>query len=241
MQDSGMTVEEVFQSLSSSNGLPHPERWKLGITHPSLPPRPTRWSPPDPTKPLPFPWEVQLNPFLEHILSGVPRLYWDIQEDISAAQLGIESDETPQEDATPEASRPLSEPDLAQPATYPFLTHMYVNALADDISRKFAWPFMVLNPHGIKIRDIINSVYFNFQEYVREREFYGWTVARRKEAARTHRKRCDPQEHPFKAMAGEVNVDDDMRRIDYLGNRTLFRGLAPNPDMTGWVLYLGQD
>jgi hypothetical protein len=237
-----MTVEEVFRSLTSPTGVPHPERWKLGITHPSLPPRPTRWSTPDPTKPLPFPWEVQLNPLLEHILFGVPRLNWDIKDDISAAQLAL----TPLEDGIREvgireSTCLLSEPDFAQPATYPFLTHMYVNALADDILPKFAWPFMVLNPHGIKIRDIINSIYFNFQEYVREREFYGWTVARRREAARTHRKRCDPQEHPFKATAGEVDVDDDMRRIDYLGIRTLFRGLAPNPDMTGWVLYLGQD
>ncbi|KAJ2912962.1 hypothetical protein MD484_g7463, partial [Candolleomyces efflorescens] len=237
IDDSDMTVEEVLRSLTSPDGTQHPERWKLGMTHPSLPPRPTRWSPPNPTRPLPFPWEVQLNPLLGHVLFGTPRLEWDIKEDITAASLAT----IPREDGTHEAALLLSDPDLAQPATYPFLTHMYVNALAEDSSPQFAWPFMVLNPHGIKIRDIINSVHDNFQECVREREYYGWTMARRREAARAHRKRCDPQEHPHKAMAGDLEVNDDMRRIDYLGNRTVFRGLAPNPDMTGWVLYLGQD
>ncbi|KAJ3531106.1 hypothetical protein NMY22_g8292 [Coprinellus aureogranulatus] len=110
---------------------------------------------------------------------------------------------------------------------------MYVNALSDDISPKFAWPFMVINPHGIKIRDVINFVHANFQEYVREREYYSWTATRRKEAARARILRCSPREHPWKWQEGELDTEDDIRRIDYLGEKTLFRGLAPNPDGTG--------
>ncbi|TFK23129.1 hypothetical protein FA15DRAFT_490702 [Coprinopsis marcescibilis] len=235
IQDSDMTIQEVFTSLADSDPDPRPDRWKLGIEHPSLPPRPPRWKTPDPTEPLPFPWEVQLNPFLEHFLCGVPVMYWDVREDISACQHGIE------EDPETAFSRPLLPADLAQPASWPFLTHMYINALADDISPKFKWPFMVINDQGIKVRDVINSIYDNFQQYVFEREFYSWTMTRRREATKTRILRCNPEEHPFKAMHGEIHPMDRMKRVDYLVGRTLFRGLAPNPDGTGWVLYLGQD
>ena len=163
-------------------------------------------------------------------------MYWDIKEDITAAMYGLEIDEDPDM-----LARPLNPADLAQPATWPFVTHMYVNALSDDISPKFAWPFMVINPHGIKIRDIINFIHANFMEYVRASEYYSWTVSRRKEAARAHKWRCDPHEHLWKFQSGDMDPNDNMRRVDYLGEKTLFRGLAPNPDGTGWVLYLGQD
>ncbi|KAG2023782.1 hypothetical protein CC2G_001397 [Coprinopsis cinerea AmutBmut pab1-1] len=237
ISETNLTPSQVFDSLVGPDGLtPHPENWKLGMEHPSLPPRPKRWAEyPDPAKPLPFPWEVQLNPFLEHILYGVPRMYWDIRCDISACQHGIPNDTR---------CRPLLPADLSQPASYPFLTHLYINALADDISPKFQWPIMVSNPYGVKVRDVVSSIYENFQEYVFEKEFWGWGLTRRREASKARRERCDPE--GVNAWGLELGVmpggrDDRMRRIDYLGGKTLFRGLAPNPDATGWVLYLGQD
>ncbi|KAF5337950.1 hypothetical protein D9611_015027 [Ephemerocybe angulata] len=238
IKDTSMTPEDVFDSLYSPRTGFHPERWKLGIEHPSLPPRATRWAPPDPTKPLPFPWEVQLNPFLEHVLFGVPRVYWDVREDVSAAQYGVNG-------SGDEGCRPLTPADFAQPASWPFLTHMYINALADDMAERFAWPLMVINPDGIKVRDVLNCVYANFREGVKADEYWGphWTTARRKEAAKAHGRRTDvtAPENEWKALEGYVDPNDRMRRIDYLGQRTLFRGLGPNPDGTGWVLYLGQD
>ncbi|KAF6750945.1 hypothetical protein DFP72DRAFT_908910 [Ephemerocybe angulata] len=232
IKDTNMTPEDVFDSLYSPHTGFHPERWKHGIEHPSLPPRPTRWAPPDPTKPLPFPWEVQLNPFLEHVLFGVPCVYWDVREDVSAAH-------------GDEGCRPLTPADFAQPASWPFLTHIYINALADDMAERFSWPLMVINPDGIKVRDVLNCVYANFREGVRADEYWGphWTTAKRKEAAKAHGRRTDvtAPENEWKALEGYVDPNDRMRRIDYLGQGTLFRGLGPNPDGTGWVLYLGQD
>ncbi|KAJ3526389.1 hypothetical protein NMY22_g10184 [Coprinellus aureogranulatus] len=42
IDETDLTPEDVFRSLRDPDDTPHPERWKLGISHPSLPPRPPR-------------------------------------------------------------------------------------------------------------------------------------------------------------------------------------------------------
>lgn len=130
----------VFNSLVGPHGTPHPERWVPGIQHPSLPPRPDLpgWRTPH-GSPLPFPCECALNPFLIHSPVGRAPVTFDIGLD----PLCICYSET-----GPNTTIPLSEPDRAQPATYPLLTHMHIKDVADDTAPQFPWPIMVVNLRG---------------------------------------------------------------------------------------------
>ncbi|KAF4586911.1 hypothetical protein EYR40_010928 [Pleurotus pulmonarius] len=216
-------IQEMFDSLRDVDG-DHPERWISGTQHPALPPRPTRWKEPNPQDPLPFPWECQLNPFLEHRLFGPMSLWFDVREDPSMLCYG-----------TVDTMIPLSPADRMQPATYPFLTHMFINAIGDDPIQPFLWPFMVRNPKGIKCEDVYNAVYENFQEYVSQSEYDDWPQVRQVQCTQSYGAR-----HSSRANR-ESGFVEGIRRVDYLGDNIMFRGLEPNPNIDGWVMRGGSD
>ncbi|KAJ7467705.1 hypothetical protein FB451DRAFT_1137464 [Mycena latifolia] len=213
-----LDIDEVFASLRSPDGGIHPELWIPGIQHPSLPPPPTGWPLPHPGEPLAFPWECQLNPFLQHALCGPAPVYWNIRSGELAILYGGPLNVT----------IPLSPADLAQPATRPLLTHMYVSGLAlSDV--RFPWKFMVVNPAGIRVRDVFRAIMDNFQQLVFPAEWEKWGPARQQRAKLEW------------TMRGAEETQDGLRRIDYLCGQLFFRGLAPNPDRTGWVLFIGSE
>ena len=108
-------ADEVFRSLRGDSGSPHPENWVPGLSHPSLPPKPAHWGTPDISELSPTPpWECQLNPFLEHARTGLPILYFDVR-------LGEESIIFETGDVR---HVPVSNSNLYQPATYPFVTEV---------------------------------------------------------------------------------------------------------------------
>ncbi|KAJ6523911.1 hypothetical protein DFH09DRAFT_1286528 [Mycena vulgaris] len=207
-------LDEVFASLRSPGGTLHPELWIRGIAHPSLPPEPPEWHVPVPGEPLTFPWDCQINPFLEHAICGPAPVYWNIRTGWLAILYGGPLNIT----------IPLSPADLSQPATRPLLSHMYVSAVALADAR-FPWKFMIGNPKGIRVRDIFGAIMDNFRQFVWRAEFHKWSLERQQRASLEWRLR--------------EKGNDGMRRIDYLAGSLYFRGIAPNPDRTGWVLYVG--
>ncbi|KAL0946663.1 hypothetical protein HGRIS_012853 [Hohenbuehelia grisea] len=212
-------VYEAFESLTRDDS-----HWIRGTQHIALPPRPTRWAEPNPLDPLPFPFECQLNPHLEHKLFGTPPLIFNIGLHPGVILY-----------AGVDVTLPLLPSDKAQPATYPFLTHMFINAVADDPMDNFPWPIMVVQELGIKVADVLNAIYHNFQEHVSRTEYDSWPPARRKQAAAARTSR-------IAASNGTVPEDDTVRRIDYLGDLVMFRGLQANPDIStsSWVISVGR-
>ncbi|KAG5642346.1 hypothetical protein DXG03_002970 [Asterophora parasitica] len=218
-------VEEVFESLLDRSNpeqiVVRPERWIRGLEHPALPPRPKRWVPHRKGDPLPFPWECQLNPFLQHIAFGRPPLDWDISDPSSNCFMG--RTDTP-------GLIPLSDADKAQPATYPFVTHMYINSMADDPYPDQFWPFFVNNENGITVKDVLDAVYMNFQEYLSIVEFVSWehSAFHKQNAARI----------AFEARWGHLR-GQQARRLLIFGTHCMFRGLEPHPNREGWTMFVG--
>lgn len=212
-----LTLQEVVSRLRSpGKSAGHPERWIPGLEHPSLPPRPSRWIESKPGEPLPFPWECQLNPFLQHLPYGPPPLCWNLGKPPSGVMFG-----------KTEAAIPLNAADKAQPATWPFVTHMYINAIAEDPVPTFRWPFMVFNPRGITCGDVFETIYQNFQEHVSASEYQSWEDIRQR-----------PASLAFQARNGGIH-NDRLRRVDVLGTHHMFRGLAPHPNREGWTMFVG--
>ena len=139
-------------------------------------------------------------------------------------------------------SIPLYPEELAQPATHPFLTYMHIKHIADDDNVfPFPWPMMVYNPHGILLRDVFAAISENFTQYVARDEFAEWGEQRQNSAKSAYSARVAT---PIYAQVGS-NIppsydDTGLRRVDYMGERVLFRGLEPSPDKDGtWVMFLG--
>ncbi|KAJ7828743.1 hypothetical protein B0H14DRAFT_2366954, partial [Mycena olivaceomarginata] len=166
--------------------------------------------------PLPFPWECHLNRYLKRAASGSAPLHWNIRT--RAFLYGGPNDIT----------IPLLSTDLAEPATFPLITHMYISAVACT-NIDFPWKFMVVNAAGIRVRDVLDAIIDNFQCYVFRGEYERWPEARQKRA-----------ELEWRLRGGEAKRDG-LRRLDYLCGQHCFRGLEPNPDRTGWTLYVGSD
>ncbi|KAG6884891.1 hypothetical protein C0993_007400 [Termitomyces sp. T159_Od127] len=212
-----VNVEEVYRNLKDEKGIFHPERWIRGLQHPALPPRPERWKEHPKGVPLPFPWQCQLNPLLQHSTFDKPPLDWDIHHyPSSRCCLG----------RTGDSIIPISAPDRAQPATYPFVTHMYINSLADDPYPEHFWPFYVVNEHGVTVGDVLETIWKNFQEYISRSEFDSWAnlLSRQQTASFSLRMRGSRVE---------------ARRIDILGTQCVFKGLEPHPNREGWSMFLG--
>ncbi|RDB27045.1 hypothetical protein Hypma_005063 [Hypsizygus marmoreus] len=213
---SSVNVEEIFASLVDPDGTQHAERWFAGLLHPAIPPRPKRWVEPRNGDPLPFPWECQLNPHLQHYVFGAAPIYWNVGTPLTKVFIGKSR-----------RTLPITDSDLAQPATYPFVTHLYINALADDPLPFFPWPFMVYNPRGITVGDVFTAIFNNFQQYVSKHEFETWDRTRQFASQLT-----------FEGRWGQAK-EDGMRRCDFLGTHCWFRGLQPNPNREGWMMFAG--
>ncbi|KAG5339230.1 hypothetical protein C0989_005144 [Termitomyces sp. Mn162] len=212
-----VNVEEVYRDLKDDSGNFHPERWIRGLQHPALPPRPERWKEHPKGAPLPFPWQCQLNPLLQHLTFDKPPLDWDIHYYPSGrCYLG----------RTGNSIIPISDPDKAQPATYPFVTHMYINSLADDPYPEHFWPFYVINEHGVTVGDVLETIWKNFQQYISRSEFDSW-------ANLLNRQQTASFAVKMRGLRAEA------RRIDILGTQCLFKGLEPHPNHEGWSMFLG--
>ncbi|KAF8832696.1 hypothetical protein HHX47_DHR1001923 [Lentinula edodes] len=207
-------------------GTPHPERWIKGQKHIALPPRPTRWKRVDPLEPIPFPWEIQLNPLLTHSLITFPDLtpiYWNLTFQTSILFFLTEDG----------GLQFVLDNDICQPATYPLVTHMYVCAFAFapdwNTQYKLPWPIMLQSRDGITCDDFFVGIHDNFQQHMKKSEYekLGEEMQRRAMSAHVHNL--------------NVNADNFMKRVDILGDNVFFRGLAPSMNMEGWVLLLGTE
>jgi len=127
---------------------------------------------------------------------------------------------------------PINETDLSQPATYPFLTHMYFNAVAGDSAPRFPWPFTVVNERGIKVQDVLCEVWRTFNQPVPEDESSSWLPLRQSMSRWSFEKRCQilSQPRPF---------TDVLRRCDSFGAIMFFRGIEPTVDGGGWMITFG--
>lgn len=216
----------IVSLLRSPDGTEHPDIWVPGMRHGSVPPRPKRWRIPSPREPQPFPWECQLNPLLEHAVIGVPPLYWDMGKNPFGIQHGASTDDPP-------LSLPLTAAERAQPATWPFLTHMYINAVADDPLHAFPWPIMVENLGGITCQDVFEYIHDNLQMFISRAEFESWPMTKRLQVKYA----CQDRMAARRNSEGEY--EQGLRRIDFFGDRVAFRGLGPSPNKDGWVMFVG--
>ncbi len=129
-------------------------------------------------------------------------------------------------------------PNGAQPATYPGVSALTISALADEMTLDFPWPVTALagdNSLPVTVRDVLNAVYVNFQEFISQEELDCLTELRRGQVERAYRERV-------RDLPG-VLPDDGIRRVDFLGDRCVFRGLEPmregGGDEEGFVLFVG--
>lgn len=227
-----------MRSLTGPDGRGIPENWIARLEHPSLPPRPTLWPtppctplPPSSALPLP-PHALQLNPFLEHRRTGKPPVVLDVR---MPAQLIFLGEVAPiPEDPVP-GLVPFNPdgPNGAQPATFPGVGALTVTALADDPLAAFPWPFIVLNHHAalpVTVQDVLSSVVANFAERVTQEELDALMAPRREQVYRAYWQRV-----------GELRFseEDGVRRVDYLGDRYMFRGLESMPDEEGFMIFFG--
>jgi hypothetical protein len=223
-----------MRSVQGPNGSQHPEKWIPRLSHPALPPRPSLWSTP-PASPLPSTptaSQLQLNPFLEHRRTGVPPFIFDIRFLITTIILG---------QAVPDGGGDpfyvMFEPDGpngAQPASYPGVSALSITALADDMMTQFPWPATALSRHGsmpLTVRDVLDAVYKNFQEYMTKDELLSLTGLRKSQVMRAYQQRL--RDLP------NLSPNDGVRRVDFLGDRYIFRGLEPTEDGEGFVLFVG--
>lgn len=226
----------MFHSLHDPRGSPRPENWVARLEHSSLPPRPSLWPTP-PLGPCPLPpSEIQLNPFLRHRLFGRPPLLFDLRMHPCIVWLG----ELPALDGDDEPWRIPFLPDGAngaQPATHPPVSLLHISALADDNFTRFPWPFAVRPHHErlpVLVMDVLNACVANFEEFMRAEEVAALPEERRNQMYNAYWDRVR------RMWSGRIPGDDDgLRRIDYLGDRVLFRGLEPAPDGSGFVLFVG--
>ncbi|EMD32250.1 hypothetical protein CERSUDRAFT_99641 [Gelatoporia subvermispora B] len=230
-------VELQFASLLGPEQSPHPENWRAQLSHPSLPPRPLRWPEPPTTPGPPIPTtKLELNPFLQHRLFGQPAITFDLRGDASVVFIGDFDPPWP----NPEQPAVLFETDGSngcQPATYPGVSELRIVALADDPLGRFLWPFTIVAHHPslpVLVKDVIEGIIANFDEFMTKEEFYGLSDGRRDQLMTTYWSRV------FKMVKGKIpGADDGLRRTDYLGESRFFRGLEPMKDGSGFVLFLG--
>ncbi|PPQ87899.1 hypothetical protein CVT25_001241 [Psilocybe cyanescens] len=223
-----VTLQNIINDMgdeSQGRSTPPHKRFIPGVKHRALPPRPTRWKVPVPGQPLPFPWEVQINPLLRHVLWGPSPLTWCLFDD-------------PRMKTVRYGRTPFivfcGHQDLAQPATWPFLTHMYFNAVAGDTAPMFPWPFCVENLKGITVGDVLEQIYKAFWEPILRDEKESWPMIRQDAAMRALHERCRMCSTP-----GQPEFEDYMRRCDSLGGVMWFRGIEPTINAGGWMVTFG--
>ncbi|PPQ66825.1 hypothetical protein CVT24_008684 [Panaeolus cyanescens] len=225
-------LQTLLNSLRTEH-IAHPENWVPGTTHPSLPPKPTRWKTPKPGAPLPFPWEVQLNPLLKHHLWGESPLKWYISRDPDDVEYALAHGGN-------HIDTPCQPSDLAQPATYPFLTHMHMNAVAGDTAPCFPWPFTITNPKGIKVGDVLSGIFKAFTTPVTTDEINSWPIGRQRAADHAWRSRVQALDGDYRQWGMQVPAElTRILRCDAMGGVMWFRGIEPSVNGGGWMITLG--
>ncbi|KAF8632293.1 hypothetical protein AX15_001947 [Amanita polypyramis BW_CC] len=163
--------------------------------------------------PQPYrPWQCQLNPYLRRTVVGVPPLFWDMGTAPGAAVHGHSL-----------IAIPLLPPDRVQPATWPMTTEFRISALADDV--ELAWPILIRKKTGVTVQDVLEWIYINFQEYISQNEWEKWPMYLREIAVISYDKRRGV---------------DGVKRIDYLGFHSMFRGFEQSADGDSWYLFVGR-
>lgn len=123
----------------------------------------------------------------------------------------------------------------AQPATYPGVSTLSITAVADEITPIFPWPATVCSKHPalpVTVEDVLRLLYDNFQELITHNEFGCLTRQRVEVMRHAYRRRVD-------ALAGLAAPEEGFKRIDFLGDRHMFRGLEPAPDGQGFIMFVG--
>ncbi|GJE85368.1 hypothetical protein PsYK624_014470 [Phanerochaete sordida] len=210
-------VEAVMRSLQSPDGALHPENWIARLEH-RAPAAPRR-----------------LNPLLAHTRTGPPPLEYDVRMQDAVVCVGpphvtLDARGAPV-GLLPSVLAPAG-PNGAQPATHPGVGALAVTALADEPAG-FAWPFVVLARHAalpVTVGDVLEALHANFQECLAAGEVAGVSTARREALFRAYWARVEW--YPDDAIPG-------LRRVDFLGDRYMFRGLEPAPDGDGFMMYFG--
>lgn len=179
--------------------------------------------------PAPSLGNPQLHPLLQHTYTGQTAFCFDIGRPPTGT-MWMAGGPIP---------TPLSEQDLAQPATHPLVTQMHIADIADDPAPTFSHSILVHNTCGITCGDVFETIWRHFQEHIRPDEYDSWSPRRRDLAARAYHKRV----HEPLDWAQPNNIPgrrDGLRRIDYMGDKVMFRGLEPSPrkDNT-WLMFVG--
>ncbi|KAI0715926.1 hypothetical protein C8T65DRAFT_572676, partial [Cerioporus squamosus] len=221
-------VNAMLATLRDPDGTLHPERWAPRVEHPSLPPRPDLWPTPQLDAPELPPEALQLNPFLRHRIVGRPPLHFDLRyraEDIQLLGPVTLTDFY------------IDGPNGAQPATYPGVPSLKITALAGDPRPEFLWPVTVLAHHErlvVQVADVLNALIANFEERMFQHEVAELSEDRGMMVRQAYWRR-------MRLPVGGVTPPegDGLRRVDYLGDATYFRGLAPAGDGEGFMLFLG--
>lgn len=125
----------------------------------------------------------------------------------------------------------------AQPATYPAVSCLRITALADDWHAVFPWPMTVFSRHEalpVSVKDVLNALVANF-----EARLWNYEVQQMSDG-----RKALMNEAYWRRMKLEVGgktppKDDGLRRVDYLGDASFFRGLAPAQDGEGLMLFVG--
>ncbi|KAL4064705.1 hypothetical protein V8B97DRAFT_1297223 [Scleroderma yunnanense] len=173
--------------------------------------------------------DLQLHPLLQHTYTGRTTLSFDIGRPPTGIMFMAGGPDP----------IPLNAEHLAEPATYPLVPQMHIADIADDPAPTFSHSILVHNVHGITCGDVFETIWRHFQIHITVDEYNSWSGRRRDLAARTYHKRVhepldwtQPDSFPGRG--------DGLRRIDYMGDKVMFRGLEPSPrkDDT-WLLFVG--
>jgi len=101
------------------------------------------------------------------------------------------------------------------------------------ICENFKWDIAVKNPNGshVSMRNVLDAIYGTLQESLKEAEW---------EALSTGEKRNAHISRGHRIMLDKVSfaVDGGMKRIDILGDKTIFSGLREDDTTDAWVLVL---
>ena len=114
---------------------------------------------------------------------------------------------------------------------------MRITALAGDANPEFPWPVTVLPHHErlpVLVVDVITALKENFDERLTDEEVDSLSGDRKMMIYQSYWRRVRTP------IGGCLPGDEDgLRRVDYLGGHTYFRGLEPSPDGDGFVLFMG--
>jgi hypothetical protein len=112
---------------------------------------------------------------------------------------------------------------------------MWITAVADDPWPIFPWPIAVYNSHGVLCKDVFHAIFQNFQKFLTKKEVSLFSQFKRQMVEGAFNIRRDSK------LMGKVWDDQDgLRRIDYLVDKVMFRGLEPTVNRGGsWMLFLG--